>query len=169
MEKIIKLGNKEVKLSNNVAWTMEYYDQYHTDIVPALIPLFMSFSEGVAKIIAETGKTENIGLVDIASALEGQSLDVLLPLGQLEMNKLLVGVLWAMAKAADESIDPPKQWIRQFDVFPLDVIIPTLYNMALSGFVSSKNLKRLKNLGKSLRDLQPSLSTTSSSPDSNGD
>lgn len=169
MEQIIKLGDKEVKLSNNVAWAMEYYDQYHVDIVPALIPLFMSFSEGLTRIIADTGKTENIGLIDIAEALEGQSLDVLLPLGQLELNKLVIGVLWAMAKAADESIDPPKKWVRQFEVFPLDVIVPAILNMATTGFVSSKNLERLKNLTATLKDLQPSISTQSSSPESNED
>lgn len=169
METIIKLGDKEVKISNNVAWAMEYYDQYHVDIVPALIPLFMSFSEGVTKIIAETGKTESIGLVDIAEALEGQSLEVLLPLGQLELNKLVIGVFWAMAKAADENIDPPRKWIRQFEVFPLDVIVPTIVNMAMTGFVSSKNLERLKNLSASIRNLQPSISTQSSSPDSSED
>ena len=169
METIIKLGDKEVKISNNVAWDMEYYDQYHVDIVPALIPLFMSFSEGVTKIIAETGKTESIGLVDIAEALEGQSLEVLLPLGQLELNKLVIGVFWAMAKAADENIDPPRKWIRQFEVFPLDVIVPTIVNMAMTGFVSSKNLERLKNLSASIRNLQPSISTQSSSPDSSED
>lgn len=167
MEKIIKLGKQEVKISNNMAWAMEYYDQYHVDIIPSLLPLVMSFSEGIAKIISDTGKVDGISLVDIAEALEGQSLDVLLPLGQLELNKLVIGVFWAMAKTADESIDPPKKWIRQFDVFPLDVIVPTLVNMVVSGSVSSKNLKRLKSLKVTLTDLQPSNSTPLSSPDSN--
>jgi hypothetical protein len=74
-----------------------------------------------------------------------------------------------MAKAADEDIDPPKRWVRQFDEFPLDVVVPAVYELVLKGFVSSKNLKRLKNVGASLKTLQPSRSMTSSSQDLNED
>jgi hypothetical protein len=74
-----------------------------------------------------------------------------------------------MAKAANEDLDPPKKWVRQFDEFPLDVVVPTVYDMVLKGFVSSKNLKRLKSLKRSLKNLQPSHSTPSSSQGSNED
>ena len=74
-----------------------------------------------------------------------------------------------MAKAADETIEPPKKWVRQFDTFPVDVVLPAVYDMLLKGFVSSKNLKRLKTLGENLKNLQPSLSMTSSSQESNED
>ena len=74
-----------------------------------------------------------------------------------------------MAKAADESIEPPKRWVRQFDGFYLDEIGPALLELVLKGFVSSKNLKRLKKLGNELKNLQPSQSMTSSSQDSNED
>jgi hypothetical protein len=56
-----------------------------------------------------------------------------------------------MAKACDESIAPPKQWIRQFDEFPLDEIVPIIYGMAFSGFVSSKNMKRLSETLEGLK------------------
>ncbi len=88
---------------------------------------------------------------------------------QAEFVDTIVNVTWAMAKAADEDIAPPKQWVRQFEEFPLDVVGPAIYEMVLKGFVSSKNLKRLKGIGASLKNLQPSHSTTSSSPDSNED
>ena len=94
-------------------------------------------------------------------------MDILLPMFQVEFVDTIINVTWAMAKAADENIDPPKRWVRQFETFPLDVIVPAVYELIFKGFVSSKNLKRLKNLGASLKNLQPSLSTTSSSPDSN--
>ncbi len=96
-------------------------------------------------------------------------MEILLPLFQTEFVDLVINVTWAMAKAADESIDPPKRWVRQFDAFPLDVIGPAIFDMVLKGFVSSKNLKRLKGIGESLKKLQPSNSTTLSSRDSNED
>ena len=166
MEKIIKIGKQEVRLNNNVAWTMEYRDQFGKDIVPALMPILASLMEGVSTIISESGSNE-VTMADIADAVQGRSMDVLLPMFQVEFVDTIVNVTWAMAKAADENIEPPKRWVRQFEEFPLDVIVPAVYELVLKGFVSSKNLKRLKKASASLRNLQPSHSTTSSSPDSN--
>lgn len=166
MEKVIKIGKQEVKLSNNVAWTMEYRDQFGKDILPVIMPFMASMIEGVSAIVAEAGE---ITMQNIAEALEGRSMDVLLPLFQAEFVDLVINVTWSMAKAADETIEPPKRWVRQFDSFPLDVVGPAVFDMALKGFVSSKNLTRLKTVGESLKTLQPSLSTTSSSQDSSED
>ena len=168
MEKVIKIGKQEVRLNNNVAWTMEYRDQFGKDIVPALMPVIASMIEGVSTIVAESGKTE-ISVSDIADAIQGRAMEVLLPMFQVEFVDVVINVTWAMAKAADENIAPPKQWVKQFETFPLDVVAPAVYDLVLKGFVSSKNLKRLKDLGKTIKNLQPSHSTTSSSPDSNED
>ena len=168
MEKIIKIGKQEVRLNNNVAWTMEYRDQFGKDIVPAVMPLLASMIEAFSTVVAEADNGE-IDIKSIAEVLEGRSMEILLPLFQTEFVDLVINVTWAMAKAADESIDPPKRWVRQFDAFPLDVIGPAIFDMVLKGFVSSKNLKRLKGIGESLKKLQPSNSTTLSSRDSNED
>lgn len=166
MEKIIKVGKQDVRLSNNVAWTMEYRDQFGKDIVPALMPIIVSVMESVSAVISETGKSE-LTMADIAEAIQGRTMEILLPMFQAEFVDLVVNVVWAMAKAADENIQPPKQWVRQFEEFPLDVVGPAVYDLVLKGFVSSKNLKRLKNVGKNLKNLQPSHSTTLSSLESN--
>lgn len=175
MEKIIKIGKQEVRLNNNVAWTMEYRDQFGKDIVPALMPILASLMEGVSTIISESGSNE-VTMADIADAVQGRSMDVLLPMFQVEFVDTIINVTWAMAKAADENIEPPKRWVRQFEEFPLDVVVPAVYELVLKGFVSSKNLKRLKKASArlkkasaSLKNLQPSHSTTSSSPDLNED
>lgn len=167
MEKIIKIGKQEVRLSNNTAWTIEYRDQFGKDIVPTLMPLIMTISDGITTIISELGKLDTGNLVEVAEALRGRSTDVLLPLYQMEFVDL-INITWAMAKAADSEILPPKQWVKQFDSFPVDVIVPAIYEMTAKGFVSSKNLKRLKTLGESIKNLQ-SNSMTSSSQDSNED
>lgn len=168
MEKIIKIGRQEVKLNNNAAWTMEYRDQFGKDIIPAIMPVLASMLEGVSSLIVEAG-TDEIRIDTLASALEGRSMDILLPMFQVEFVDTIINVTWAMAKAADEDIDPPKKWIRQFETFPLDIVAPAVYELIFKGFVSSKNLKRLKNLGTSLKNLQPSHSTISSSQDSSED
>ena len=141
MEKIIKIGDKEVRLNNNVAWTMEYRDQFGKDILPAIIPMIASISEGVASVMADANDDGMVNVKSIASALEGRSMDILLPMFQAEFVDLVINITWAMAKAADESIEPPKRWVRQFDSFPLDVIVPEVGELVISGFSSSKNLE----------------------------
>lgn len=172
MENIIKIDNKEVRLSNNVAWTMEYRDQFGKDIVPALLPLISTIMEGISTIVADADiKPDKGGKVTLSSAkaigeaLQGRAMDIMLPLFQIEFVDTIVNITWAMAKAADDSIAPPKKWVREFDSFPLDEVIPAVAGLVLKGFISSKNLQRLKNLGASLKSLQPSLSTKSSSPE----
>ena len=167
MEKVIKIGKQEVRLNNNVAWTMEYRDQFGKDIVPVVMPLLASMMEGISTIIAETGNEVNLST--IAEAIQGRAIDIMLPMFQVEFVDLVINVTWAMAKVADEGIAPPKQWVRQFEEFPIDIVGPAVFDLILKGFVSSKNLKRLKKIGDSVKTLQPSLSTTSSSPDSNED
>ena len=169
MEKIIKIGKQEVRLNNNVAWTMEYRDQFGKDILPVIMPLLASMIEGVSTIMADAGKGDELTTSSIAEALEGRTMEVLLPAFQAEFVDLIINVTWAMAKAADENIETPKRWVRQFEEFPLDVVGPAVYDLVLKGFVSSKNLRRLKKIGNELRNLQPSHSMTSSSPDSNED
>ena len=168
MEKIIKIGKQEVRLNNNVSWTMEYRDQFGKDILPTIMPIVASAIEGVSAVAAEADNNGELTISSIARSLEGRMVDVLLPMFQAEFVDLVVNVTWAMAKAADETIDPPKKWVREFDEFPLDVIGPAVFDMVLKGFVSSKNLERLKKIRVSIKALQPaSNSTTSSSQDSN--
>lgn len=168
MEKTIKIGKQEVRLNNNVAWTMEYRDQFGKDILPAIMPLVASMVEGVSTVMADATVNGEITTSSIAETLEGRTMDILLPMFQAEFVDLVIHVTWSMAKAADESIDPPKKWVRQFDEFPLDVVGPAVLDLTLKGFVSSKNLKRLKKIGESIKTLQPtSDSMTSSSQDSN--
>lgn len=158
MEKVIKIGGKEVRLSNNIAWTMEYRDQFNKDIVPVIMPLFASFMESVAAVVSTSDG--ELTVTKIAEAIEGRAMEILIPAMQVEFVDIIINITWAMAKAADENILPPKQWARQFDAFHIDIVAPAIYDLALKGLVSSKNLKRLKNIRV---NLQPLTSMTSSS------
>lgn len=181
MEKIINIGDKEVRLNNNVAWTMEYRDQFGEDILPVILPAIAAVTEVAAGLLeninsdaeeAENGNIE-ISKEKIAEAIRGNSIEMLLPLYQFSFVDSVVHVMWAMAKAADETIKPPKQWVREFDEFPLDEILPALYELLKKGFSSSKNWKRLENMVNEIKALQPkkntSLSTTSSLQESKED
>ena len=171
MKKDIKIGDKTVTLSNCVAWTIEYRDQFGKDPLEALMPIVTSLLEAVTSIVNESGVTAKgeIGITDIASALEGRAFDITLPLTQLGFVDSVFNVVWAMAKAENEGLPPPKTWARQFDEFPLDEIVPAVYGMVLTGFSSSKNLERLRSLLGNIKTNQPSRSTPSSLPGSKED
>lgn len=166
MEKIIKIGDHDVRLNNNIDWAIIYRDQFGKDILPVIMPFITTIIESLSTIVADSSTNGEITTKSIAEALSGRSLDVLLPLYQAEFVDLVLYVLWSMAKTADENIEPPRKWIRQFDNFYLDEIIPELADLAVRGLVSSKNLKRLEGIKTTLRP-NKSDSTKLSSPDSN--
>lgn len=151
MEKIIKIGEKDVRLNNNIGWVMEYRDQFGKDILPVIMPFLTSMIESVSTVIADADNNGEITTTTIAEALSGRSLDVVLPLYQADFVDLVINVIWAMAKTADDTIEPPKKWVRQFEGFYLDEILPDVLDMVLRGFVSSKNLARLEGVKTKLR------------------
>ena len=167
MEKTIKIGKKSVKLNNNVSWAMVYRDQFGRDIIPTIMPLFASALDIISGIINETGKTDDIELTDLAKLADGDSLlNAAIHLGGFEFTDLIC-ITWALAKCADEDIPAPREWIEQFETFPVDVVAPEVFSLIFKGVVSSKNLKRLEDLKKRIQPT--SISTQSSSPDSKED
>lgn len=167
MEKIIKIGKKRVKLNNRVSWAIVYRDQFGRDIIPTIMPLFASALDIISGIINETGKTDDIELTDLAKLADGDSLlNAAIHLGGFEFTDLIC-ITWALAKCADEDIPEPREWIKQFETFPVDVVAPEVFSLIFKGVVSSKNLKRLEDLKKRIQPT--SISTQSSSPDSKED
>ena len=167
MEKTIKIGKKSVKLNNNVSWAIVYRDQFGRDIIPTIMPLFASALDIISGIINETGKTDDIELTDLAKLADGDSLlNAAIHLGGFEFTDLIC-ITWALAKCADEDIPEPREWIEQFETFPVDVVAPEVFSLIFKGVVSSKNLKRLEDLKKRIQPT--SISTQSSSPDSKED
>ena len=120
-----------------------------------------------AEEISADGK---MGVTDLLKVLDGDKfLDAVIHLSGFESVDIAY-ITWAMAKAADEDIPDPRTWIKQFDSFPMDVVVPEVFSLALKGLASSKNLKRLKDLASQIKVVQPiSTSTQSSSPDLNED
>ena len=160
MEKTIKIGDKDVRLKNNVSWTIIYRDQFGRDIVPTIIPLFASALDVISGIINETGKTDSISIEDVAKIADGDALlNAAIHLGGFEFTDF-VCMTWALAKCADGSIPEPRQWVEQFDEFPVDIVAPAVFKLIFKGMVSSKNLARLKDLSQRI---QPTSTSTQSS------
>ena len=163
MENTIKIGSKEVRLTNNVSWAMTYKDQFGHDIIPTLMPMLAAALDITSGIIEEAGG-------NLFKVLDGDKLlDAVIHLSGLEFVEF-INITWAMAKACDDDLPDPKTWARGLDEFPVDKIAPEVFSLAVKGLVSSKNLKRLKDLTSQIKVVQPkSTQTQSSSQDSNED
>ena len=166
MEKTIKIGDKEVRLSNNIGWALIYRDQFGQDIIPTIMPLLAGLLDIVGGLLKDK-KTDQLSLADIAELTDGDAMmNAYVHLGGVEFTDF-INVTWALAKCADDSIPEPAIWVRQFEEFPIDIIGPAVFSMIFKGVVSSKNLKRLTSLKEKI---QPVLnSTQSSSQDSSED
>lgn len=159
----VTIGDKELVLSNSAAWALAYRDQFNHDIIPTVMPLLAGILDIIGGIASnftagEDGKVE-IALTDALDVIDSDSImDALIHLSGFELVELF-NITWAMNKAAVDDIDEPKTWIKQFEVFPVDEVAPKVFGLMASGLMSSKNLKRLESLKKTI---QPSISTPSS-------
>lgn len=151
MEKTIQIGNKDVRLNNNIGWAIDYRDQFGQDIIPTLLPMVAAALDLIKGLLEEVDDTNNLDWKDILKVIDGDTLlDALVHLGGLEFRDF-INITWAMAKCADDSIPEPRTWVRQFDSFEVDVIAPAVFELVYSGIISSKNLNRLKELKNSLQ------------------
>lgn len=157
MEKVIEIGDKSVKLNNQIGWAFAYRDQFGHDIIPTLMPMLASAIDLIGGILRETGKTGDIGVDDILAVSDSDAMmNALIHASGLEFVEL-INITWALAKCADDSIPEPRSWVKQFDVFPVDEIAPAVFKLIFEGLVSSKNLTRLKNAMSSLRPISTSI------------
>jgi hypothetical protein len=159
MESIIKIGDKDVRLNNRAGWTITYRDQFGHDIVPTLMPLFAGALDVVSGLIKETGKTGDVSFEDVLAITDGDALiNAFVHLSGFEFVEVL-NITWAMAKEADDAIPEPRTWIRQFEEFPVDIVVPEVMSLAFKGMVSSKNLERLRTIKNSMKKPQPKTTT----------
>ena len=158
MIKTVNLGGgKEITLTNEVSWLLEYRDQFGQDILPVLMPLLLSMSQGISAVVEEAGGLDKISEESFFRILGSESfIDIALKLSAFEIVDILY-ITWAMAKAYDQDIADPKSWIRSLGEVPLaDVLIPSVGELIIKGVLSSKNSKRLtEGLGKVKDSLQP--------------
>lgn len=163
MEKTIKLDSKtSIRVSNNIEWALIYKDQFGRDVLPMLIPVANTFIELAVSVMKSTGgkaldmknageTIKNMDISDVQSALYS--------LAGLEFTDIL-NITWAMAKAADETIEEPRVWVKSLTSFPVDAILPVIFDMNMQFLTTTKNYKRLR---EAVEILKPKNSTSTES------
>lgn len=143
MIKTIKISkDKDLTISNNLAWAMIYKSQFGHDIVPDIMPIVSA----ITKLLGELGKMAGKDMAEVLKDLDGDTIQsALIELCALQFTDF-INLTWAMAKANDDDIETPEKWVREFDQFPVDIIAPAVFDLLLKGLVSSKNLKSLRTV-----------------------
>ena len=163
MIKTIDLGSgREVTLTNDIGWLIDYRDQFGQDIVPTLMPMLLGLVQGLSAVVEEAGGLDNITEETFFRVIGSESfVDVALKLSAFEAVDILY-ITWALAKAYDPNIKEPRAWIRELagenhEEIPLaDVVIPAVAELVVKGVMSSKNWTRLtEGIAKVRGSLQP--------------
>lgn len=161
MEKTIRIDNDhQLTVNNNLAWMMIYKQQFGHDIIPEIMPLLGAVSEMIAGLAASGLEIKNAE--ELMKRLDKDIVtNMLVELTGLEFIAF-INICWAMAKSADPDIEEPMIWIRQFDSFPLDILAPEIFSLAVQGVVSEKNWTRLQDQIRSLKPKKKKAKQTSS-------
>ena len=150
MIKTVKFGKNEILMDNNIGWTMVYRDQFGQDIIPSLMPLLAGVVDMVSGIIETAGDKKEFSMETIAELSESGKLEEAIIKAASAEFVDFINITWALAKNANDSIPEPREWVKQFDEFPVDVIGPEVFKLVFKGMVSSKNLKRMGAMIKSV-------------------
>lgn len=151
---------RELVLSNRVAWLMEYRDQFGRDILPSLMPVMLSISDMLAGLVEEGVDLEKLKINDVEKLFGSYSMtEAMVKLSALEVTDYL-NIVWALNKAADETISEPKEWIRQFEEFPFDKVTPVVIKLVVKGVMTSKNSERLMEVITKLKSAETKTKKT---------
>ena len=136
MIKTISLEGQPVEINSSLGWLFCYREQFGHDILPDLLPLLDAVLGALAEIY--DGDED----INIFEKLDEETVNrIIVALSSLEVLTV-ANILWAMAKNAGET-RRPEEWVNDFDVFPLDIVLPEIINAVVNSSVSSKNSKRL--------------------------
>lgn len=151
MEKTIKIGKTKVKLNNNIGWVRAYRSQFGHDILPTIMPIVATVLDLLGAFISAGGGDSTVSIAKLIEMADSEKmLDAVIHASGFEAVEL-VNITWALAKCADPDIEEPEEWEKQFESFPMDIVVPAVGKLIIDGLVSTKNLERLESLKMTIR------------------
>lgn len=142
--------NQSVELNGSAGWFLIYRENFGHDILPDIMPVIESGLTMAVNLLQGLNIDDN-GAVDVSTGElvaqidNGVLSDLFINLSGLEATTALQ-IIWAMAKNADDNIPPLRDYLNQFDVFPLDKIMPKVIRVIIDSTVSAKNARRLSKV-----------------------
>lgn len=113
MEKIIHVGNKEVKLKSTAGTMVRYRNNFNRDFIKDLLHL-------KSKIELKQGTGEELDAIDL---------------------EIFEKIAWSMAKTADDNIPDIEHWLDEFETFDIMIILPQIMDLLVSNMKQLKQTK----------------------------
>ena len=144
MIKRLEIEGKPVELNSSAGWLYVYRNQFGRDILPDIMPMIESLLTLAIDFMkhSEDGEITFEKLIEFAD--DDKLDDIFARLSGMETVTLL-GIFWALAKNADRSIGQPEEYFNEFEILPLDEIIPAVFRLIIESSISSKNSQSLLN------------------------
>lgn len=163
--------SQSVEINSSAGWLLIYRETFGKDILPDLMPILEAVLTSLFEIF-EDMDPENInadGSVNINQPtilngiISGAFTNTIASLSTLEFATI-IRVIWALAKNSDSTVtNNVREWVNQFESFPIDTICVELFGILTDSMISSKNAARLKGIAGKMRQTATSTSTPSSS------
>lgn len=114
MEKVIKIGDKEVGMKSTAGTMMRYRNICGRDFIKDLIQLQKSMNERV-------GNGEDFDAIDL---------------------EIFEKIAWCMAKTYDNSIPDIEPWLDQFETFDIMQVLPEIMNLLVANMEQINTKKK---------------------------
>lgn len=152
MIKTIQIDDRSVEINTSAGWFYEYRENFGHDILPDIMPVLESVLNATASVLSESGGKFNEK--EILKAMNNELLvDAFMKMAGLEIITMY-NIFWAMAKNANRKIEQPRDYFNDFDVFPMDEILPQMFVGIVDSSISSKNAKSLLEKIRKMREEQ---------------
>lgn len=137
----IEFEGHSADIDTSAGWLFIYRSNFGHDILPDIMPIIESGLETIASLLNDSDGELSIKTISEGFG-NGMFNDFFIRMSGMEMVTVYQ-IFWAMAKKADKTIKPIDEYFDQFDVFPLDVIIPEVFSGIIESSISSKNVQSL--------------------------
>lgn len=140
-----------IEINSSMGWLFVYRSAFGRDILPDLMPIIEAVISGMAEILEDVDDAGNIDVKTIAESVSNGTLNNALATFSTMEFITIIQIVWAMAKNADKSIPSIDEWAGGIENFPLDVILPQLFEALTESMISSKNAKSLQTKIKAIQ------------------
>lgn len=140
-----------IEINSSMGWLFVYRSAFGHDILPDLMPIIEAVISGMAEILEDVDDAGNIDVKTIAGSISNGTLNNALATFSTMEFITIIQIIWAMAKNADKSIPSIDEWASEIENFPLDVVLPQLFEALTESMISSKNAKSLQTKIKTIQ------------------
>lgn len=116
MEKVLKIGDKEVKMKSTAGTMLRYRNYFNRDFIQDLIKLQTKLNDKI-------DKNQEFEAIDL---------------------EIFERIAWCMAKTADNNIPEMENWLDDFETFDIMQVLPEIMGLLVQNMEQVNNKKKIE-------------------------